>query len=406
MTRHTPESLKAIVDQVVKLDRESQLPFLFHIPSGNEQQLIDIFTRIRPKDFVFSHHRNLYHAILHGVPTEIIISNIKSGKSMFQYYRNPDFFVSAIIGGTPSIATGVALANKILSSDQHTWCFVTDGIEDSGHFYEAVRYSNGWNLPCTFILEDNQFAVDTHKKERYGPSHQDFDWPRNVLKYEYTRTPGNPHCRTTEKPDISILKQIRQPDSFYFPDPQECLTTLPNSLRKKSYSGSYLQSIKDSMAGLVDAGYYFVGYSLLHGRAGGTINTVDDSHIIETPVAENLMVGLAQGMAMKGLKTMLYFERHDFMLCGGDALINHLSKLNRISQGIFSAPVIIRAVIDDNPLFYSGPTHRQDFTALFRSALEFPVIEPSNPEEMFNAYQFAMKSSQPTMIVERKSLYF
>jgi pyruvate/2-oxoglutarate/acetoin dehydrogenase E1 component len=159
------------------------------------------------------------------------------------------------------------------------------------------------------------------------------------------------------------------------------------------------------MQKLSDLGYIFIGYNVANGNAMGTLANVPDSQKIETPVAENLMVGLAIGMSFEGFKPVVYFERHDFMMVAMDALVNHLDKIERISHGEFKTPVIIRAVAADGGPFYSGITHSQDFSSLFKSSLEFPVIDPQNGYEVIKAFEGAIRSGRPAMVIERKSLY-
>ena len=122
---------------------------------------------------------------------------------------------------------------------------------------------------------------------------------------------------------------------------------------------------------------------------------------METPVAENLMSGLAIGMSFEGLIPVLYFERHDFMLVAADAIGNHIDKIERISHGEFKVPVIIRAVAADGGPFYSGPTHSQDFTKVMKELVSFPVIDPKTGQEVLDAFKYAKESGRPTMIIER-----
>ena len=96
----------------------------------------------------------------------------------------------------------MALALKKQGSDKNVWCFIGDGAEDSGHFYEAVRYVDGHNLPCTFIIEDNDRSVETSKKERFGSS--EFQWPKCVKRYSYVSR--YPHIGTGEWVDFSGIK--------------------------------------------------------------------------------------------------------------------------------------------------------------------------------------------------------
>jgi pyruvate dehydrogenase E1 component beta subunit len=137
----------------------------------------------------------------------------------------------------------------------------------------------------------------------------------------------------------------------------------------------------------------------------GTLKNVPDNQKLETPVAENLMAGLCIGMSFEGFKPVLYIERHDFILVAMDAIVNHIDKIERISHGEYKVPVIIRAVTADAGPFYSGITHTQDFTNMFRSAVSIPVYDPVTGNDLEEAYAKAKHSGRPAIIVERKSRY-
>ena len=159
------------------------------------------------------------------------------------------------------------------------------------------------------------------------------------------------------------------------------------------------------MEDLAKEGAIFIGYNVKFGNAMGTLKNISDEQKLETPVAENLMTGLAIGMSFEGFIPVIYFERHDFMLVAADAIINHIDKIERISHGEFKVPIIIRAVTADAGPFYSGITHSQDFTNLFKNSVDFPVLDPKNGFEVLNAFKAALHSKRPLMVVERKSLY-
>ena len=86
------------------------------------------------------------------------------------------------------MAAGVALALKQSGSPAKVWVFIGDGAEDNGHTYEAIRYATGMDLPCTFIIEDNDRQVDTSHAERWGRTRR-FDWNSpKVRRYHYVPT--------------------------------------------------------------------------------------------------------------------------------------------------------------------------------------------------------------------------
>lgn len=159
-----------------------------HLCGGNEDDLIEIFKEIKPNDYVFSTHRNHYHALLHGVHPSCLLKEILGtstdgcggrARSMGYIEHSKRFYASAIVGGCCAIAVGVAVALKYqekhdpLNKDEHAsrrhvWCFVGDGAVDGGHFWEALTYSEGHQLPITFVVEDNNRATCTSVMDRMG----------------------------------------------------------------------------------------------------------------------------------------------------------------------------------------------------------------------------------------------
>lgn len=170
---------------------------------------------------------------------------------------------------------------------------------------------------------------------------------------------------------------------------------------------TYKQAMTDAMTALArDPAVCFVGYGVRVGRAMGTLVHVPDAQLIETPVAENLMLGLATGLALCGRKPVVFFERMDFLLNAADALVNHLDKLALMSRGEFSPAVIVRCVVGNRtkPLF-TGETHTQDFSDPFSRMLEMPVCELKHAEHIETIYaeaHAAMARGECTLTVEYK----
>lgn len=154
-----------------------------HLSDGNEDQLINIFTRISSEDFVFSAWRNHYHALLHGVPTEFLSSEIIAGRSMGIIYNAPNFYSSSIVGGIVPIALGTALGYKQISGNtKHVWCFIGDMTYESGLFWEAYKMSVNCELPLTFVVEDNGKSVTTDTSEAWGGKMSPLE---RVIYYKY-----------------------------------------------------------------------------------------------------------------------------------------------------------------------------------------------------------------------------
>lgn len=154
----------------------------------------------------------------------------------------------------------------------------------------------------------------------------------------------------------------------------------------------------------------FIGYGLLRGKNGNGMRNVPDVQIEEMTVAENMMIGAAQGMAMCGLRPLVMIERADFLHCCMDAIVNHIDKCRQISQGQFNPCVIIRVVIGnkEGPLF-TGPTHTSDPSEAMRHLLKMPVYRCETSEEILAAYERAAFDQRngvcSSMIFERKDRY-
>ena len=215
MIRKTKEQLIAFEKRIQALFEQGKLPFLIHLSGGNEEQLIQIFGHIRQGDWIFSTHRNHYHYLLAGGSEERLETLIRSGNSMFVYDRDLNFLTSSVLAGVCCIAAGVAAAIKETNEPQHVWCFIGDGGEDEGHFYEAVRYVHGHKLPCTFILEDNNRSCDATKAQRRGEYDNTFPmWPHCVWRYDYTPTypHGGTGCKQWVTFDPEIVAQALNPN--------------------------------------------------------------------------------------------------------------------------------------------------------------------------------------------------
>jgi len=164
------------------------LPYLIHLSGGNEDFLIELFDqKVKEGDWIFSSHRNHYHALLSGVSPQKLESAILDGNSMFVYDKERKFLTSSVLAGTCAIAVGVAWALKEELSGNHVWCFLGDGAEEEGHLYEAVMMVSGHNLPCSFVIEDNDRSVDSTLEERL-PAKVRMNWPSCVIRNKYIST--------------------------------------------------------------------------------------------------------------------------------------------------------------------------------------------------------------------------
>lgn len=179
---YTTENLIDFEDSIVSLWENAKIRGPVHLSNGNETELIEIFKRIETTDWVFSTWRSHYHALLKGISPEWITEEILKGKSISVCNINEQFYSSAIVGGTLSIALGVAQQIKRTNGTEKVWCFLGDMSFESGIFYEVHKYARNFDLPLYFIVEDNAVSTYTPTDATWNGKR---DIPSDVIHYNY-----------------------------------------------------------------------------------------------------------------------------------------------------------------------------------------------------------------------------
>jgi len=198
-TRWDKDSLLEFELNVKKEFEEGKINCPIHLSGGNEEHLISIFDLVNPQDYVISTHRNHYHYLLKGGDPDVLMKEIRGekggccggvGRSMHLFDSSINFYTSAIVAGGCAIAVGIGLGIKKKFPEEnkdrpYVWCFCGDGAEDSGHYIEAVRFALARKLPVTFVMEDNDYAAESTKKDRWHNYHP-ID-AGNIVRYTYQR---------------------------------------------------------------------------------------------------------------------------------------------------------------------------------------------------------------------------
>ena len=200
----TKEELIAFEDEIKVLWEAGKIRCPHHFCGGNEDQLISYFQKVKPEDWVFSTWRSAYHWLLKTNDADFLRRKILVENNSMHIIDIPRKFIStAIVGGNVGPAVGTAKAIKLKGGTNWVHCFVGDGGCDQGWFWEALRYAEGWDLPVTFVIENNNRSVCTDIKTRWGPNDYLCTYPRlfssmmesrKVYYYEYT--PTYPHVGT------------------------------------------------------------------------------------------------------------------------------------------------------------------------------------------------------------------
>jgi pyruvate dehydrogenase E1 component alpha subunit len=178
---------KKLIDfekKIVTLYEKKKIRGPIHLSGNNEDQLINIFKKIKKNDWVFSGWRNHYHAILKNIPLNDIEKQIVKGKSMNLNSMKHNFFTSSIVGGILPVALGVAMALKMKKSKSKVWVFIGDMTYETGIFHECYKYGRNFKLPINFVVEDNNMSTNTPTKKAWGKKQKILP---NIKYYSYKR---------------------------------------------------------------------------------------------------------------------------------------------------------------------------------------------------------------------------
>ncbi len=152
----------------------------------------------------------------------------------------------------------------------------------------------------------------------------------------------------------------------------------------------------------------FTGQAIgMSGHAiSNTMADVPQDKRIELPVFEETQLGMATGMAMAGWVPITCYPRFDFFILSLNQLVNHLDKIQDMSKGDMKPKVIIRVAVGSKVPFSAGPQHTQNHTEAMRKMLtEVEVVELTETEQIFPAFQKAYKSDKSTLFVEHSEFY-
>ena len=174
---------------------------------------------------------------------------------------------------------------------------------------------------------------------------------------------------------------------------------------------TYFDELKRSMEFLAaDPRTVFIGQAVaMPGTAmSNTLKGVGATRLVELPVAEEMQMGMTTGLALAGLVPVSIFPRWNFLMCGLSQLINHLDKIEVMSNGGYKTKAIVRTGIGAQRPLHPQHQHVGDYTEAIRSMCStIEVIRLDEPEDIFPAYERALlrDDGRSTLIVEYGDYY-
>src|SRR3990167_8328495 len=127
------------------------------------------------------------------------------------------------------------------------------------------------------------------------------------------------------------------------------------------------------------------------------------TRVLDTPLAESMIAGLAIGMAAQGLKPVAEIQFMGFIYPAVDQIINHAARLRNRTRGRITCPLVIRTPFGAG---IHAPEHHSESTeAIFAQIPGLKVVIPSSPARAYGLLLAAIRDPDPIIYLEPSRIY-
>jgi pyruvate/2-oxoglutarate/acetoin dehydrogenase E1 component len=176
--------------------------------------------------------------------------------------------------------------------------------------------------------------------------------------------------------------------------------------RTITYRAAVLEALFDEMRR--DPNVILIGEDV--GAAGGVFKQTEGLYtefgaerVIDTPISEAGAFGMTVGAAMTGQRPVFEVMFGDFITLVMDQLVNQAAKVNYMSAGQFSVPLVLRTAVGIGANL--GPQHSQSLHAWIAHIPGLKVVTPSTPADAKGLMTAAIRDDNPVIFLEDRMLY-
>lgn len=135
----------------------------------------------------------------------------------------------------------------------------------------------------------------------------------------------------------------------------------------------------------------------------GLLKEFGPERVIDSPLAESAIVGVAIGMSLNGLRPVAEIQFADFIHSALDQLISEASRMRYRSNGGWHCPIVVRVPYGAG--VHGGLYHSQSVEALLCHIPGLKVVAPSSPYDAKGLLKSAIRDEDPVIFLEHKKLY-
>ena len=173
---------------------------------------------------------------------------------------------------------------------------------------------------------------------------------------------------------------------------------------------SYLEAIREALFEEMrrDSSVYVFGEDVALGGPFGVTKGLSEefgvNRLVNTPISEGTVMGLAIGAATAGLRPVVEIMFIDFITLAMDQLVNHAAKLHYMSGGQLKIPLTVRVQCGISGTM--GAHHSQSLESWLVHVPGLKVLMPSNPADAKGLLKAAVRDDNPVVFIEHRGLYW
>ena len=172
--------IRLFEDKVYDLLGRNLIKGASHLSAGQEAVPVGAVSALRDDDVITSNHRGHGHCHARGAALtcdaesrQVHLNRMmaelcgretgycggRGGSMHIADVEKGNLGATGIVGGNIPVATGAALAQKMMGSDQVILCFFGDGASNTGNFHESLNMAALWDLPVVYLIENNLYGM-------------------------------------------------------------------------------------------------------------------------------------------------------------------------------------------------------------------------------------------------------
>ena len=176
--------------------------------------------------------------------------------------------------------------------------------------------------------------------------------------------------------------------------------------RKIKYGEAILEATRQMM--LSDDRVMLMGLGVsdpggIFGTTKGLFDEFGPDRVVETPTAENGVMGIAIGSSLVGMKPIITHQRVEFSLLSYEQIVNQAAKWNYMTAGKKYVQIVVRLIIGRG--WGQGPQHSQSLEPIFAHVPGLKVIAPSSPSDAKGLLAAAINDPNPVVMLEHRWLH-